>query len=97
MHSGDKAPPIVYFTLIVGEHCSHMMINRTLEHVHHNALIMSSLLIVNALNPNVALGYKTFFRFSQDFQPISWIRLNNKVKTFSLNVRTGIYLSLIAS
>ena len=30
MHSGDKASPIVYFTLLVGEHCSHMMINRTL-------------------------------------------------------------------
>ena len=29
MHSGDKASAIVYFTLLVGEHCSDMMINRT--------------------------------------------------------------------
>ena len=40
---------IAYFTLLVGEHCSHMMINKTLEHKHHNILLMSSLLIVNAL------------------------------------------------
>ena len=60
MHSGDKASPIVYFTLLGGEHCSHMMINRTLEHVHHNVLMISSLLIVNALYPNVALGYPHF-------------------------------------
>ena len=46
MHSGDKASPIVYFTLLVGENCSHMMINRTLEHVHLNVLMISSLLIV---------------------------------------------------
>ena len=49
MHSGDKASPIVYFTLLVGEHCSHMMINRTFEHVHHNVLMIFSLLIVNAV------------------------------------------------
>ena len=60
MHSGDKASPIVYFTLLVREHCSHMMINRTLEHVHHNVLMIFSLLIVNALYPNVALGYPHF-------------------------------------
>ena len=56
MHSGDKASPIVYFTLLVGEHCSHMKINRTLEHVHHHALMISSSLIVNALYPNDAPG-----------------------------------------
>ena len=49
MHSGDKASPIVYFTLLVGEHCSHVMINRALEHVYHDVLMISSLLIVNAL------------------------------------------------
>ena len=50
MHSGDKASPIFYFTLLVGEHSSHEMINRTLEHVHHtrNVLMISSLLIVIA-------------------------------------------------
>ena len=31
---------IAYFTLLVGEQCSHMMINRTLEHKHHNVLMM---------------------------------------------------------
>ena len=68
MHSGDKASPIVYFTLIVGEHCSHMMINRTLEHVHHNVLMISSFIIVNALYPNVALGYPHFsYSKIQDF------------------------------
>ena len=51
---------IAYFTLLVGEHCSHMMINRTLEHKHHNALMTSSLFIVNALYPNVALGFPHF-------------------------------------
>ena len=61
MHSDDKASPmIVYFTLLVGEHCSHMMINRTLEQVHHNVLMIFSLLIVNALYPNVALRYPHF-------------------------------------
>ena len=30
---------IAYFTLLVGEHCSHMMINRAFEHKHHNVLI----------------------------------------------------------
>ena len=60
MHSGDKALLIVYFTLLVGEHCSHMMINRKLEHVHHNVLMISSFLIVNALYPNVSLGYPDF-------------------------------------
>ena len=34
---------IAYFTLLVGEHCSHMIINRTLEHKHHNVLIISSM------------------------------------------------------
>ena len=43
--------------LLVGEHCSHMMINRTLEHKHHNVLMILSLLIVNALYSNVALGF----------------------------------------
>ena len=37
---------IAYFTLLVGEHCSHKIINRTLEHKHHNALMIYSLLIV---------------------------------------------------
>ena len=60
MQSSDKASPIVYFTLLVGEHCSHMMINSTLVHVHHNVLMISLLLIVNALYPNVALGYPHF-------------------------------------
>ena len=58
MHSGDKASPIVYFTFLVGEHCSHMIINRTFEHVHHYVSMISSLLIVNALYPNVALEYQ---------------------------------------
>ena len=54
-----------------------MMINRTLEHVHHNALMISSLLIVNALYeyPDVALSthaflkakFKTFSRFFPGF------------------------------
>ena len=60
MQSSDEASPIVYFTLLVGEHCSHMMINRTLEHVHHNVLMISLLFIVNALYPNVVLGYPHF-------------------------------------
>ena len=73
---------IAYFTLLAGEHCSHMMINRTLENTHHNVLIISSMLIVNALYPNVVLGFphsflkanlKTFSRFLQDFLPIPWI------------------------
>ena len=51
---------IAYFTLLVGEHCSHMMINRTLEHKHHNVLMTYSLLIVNALYPNVTLGFPHF-------------------------------------
>ena len=51
---------IADFTLLVGEHCSHMMINRTLEHTHHDVLMISSLLIVNALYPNVALVYPHF-------------------------------------
>ena len=51
---------IAYFTLLVGEQCSHMMINRTLEHKHHNVLMISSLFIVNALYPNVALGFPRF-------------------------------------
>ena len=51
---------IAYFTLSVGEHCSHMMIDRTLEHKHHNDLMISSLSIVNALYPNVAQGFSQF-------------------------------------
>ena len=51
---------IAYFALLVGVHCSHMMINRTLEHKHHNLLMISLLLIVNALYPNVALGFPHF-------------------------------------
>ena len=47
---------IAYFTLLVGEHCNHVMINRTLEHKHHILLMISSLLIVNALYPNVTLS-----------------------------------------
>ena len=50
---------IAYFTLLVGEQCSHMMINRTLKHKLHNDLI-SSLLIVNSLYPNVAQGFPHF-------------------------------------
>ena len=82
---------IAYFTDLVGEHCSQMMINRTLEHKHHNVLMISSLLFVNAFYPNVVTTvffkakFKTFSRFFQDFQPISWIRLNNKIKTYSLS------------
>ena len=53
---------IAYFTLLVGEHCSKMMINRTFGHKHHNVLMISSLLIVNALYPNVALGFPHFFK-----------------------------------
>ena len=45
---------IAYLTLLVGEHCSHMMINRTWEHKHYNVLMISLLLIVNALYPNDA-------------------------------------------
>ena len=51
---------MVYFTLLVGEHCTHLIINRTLEHKHRNVLMISSLLIVNALYPNVALGFPHF-------------------------------------
>ena len=52
---------IAYFTLlVVGEHCNHMMINRTLEHKHHNVLMISSMLIVNTLYLNVALGFPHF-------------------------------------
>ena len=76
---------IAYFTLLVGEYCTYLIINRTLEHKHHSVLMIYSLLIVNALYPNVALGFPHFSEnqnsfFSQDFQPISWIRLNNKIK-----------------
>ena len=38
---------IAYFTLLVGEYCNHMMINRILEHKHHSVLMISLLLIVN--------------------------------------------------
>ena len=48
---------MAYLTLLVGEQCSYMMINRPLEHKHHNVLMISSLIIENALNPNVALGF----------------------------------------
>ena len=51
---------IAYFTLLVGAHCSHVMINTTLEHKHHNVLMISLLLIVNALYPNIALGLPHF-------------------------------------
>ena len=51
---------IAYFTLLVEEISSHVMINRTLKHKHHNVLMISSLLIVNALYPNVALGFPHF-------------------------------------
>ena len=51
---------IAYFTLLVGEHCSHMMINMTLEHLHHNVLMISILLIVNVLYPNVAVVFPYF-------------------------------------
>ena len=71
MHSGDKASPIVYFTLLVGEYCSHMMIKRKLQHVHHNVLMISSLLIVNALYPNGALGYPQNSRLFLGFSRIS--------------------------
>ena len=51
---------IAYFTLLVGEHCSHSMKNRRLEHKHHKLLMISSLLIVNVLYHNVALGFPHF-------------------------------------
>ena len=73
---------IAYFTLFVGEQCSHMMINRTLEYKHHNVLMISSLLIVKVLFKQNSRLFPGFF---QDFQPIFWIRLNNKIKTFSLS------------
>ena len=61
---------IAYFTLLVGEHCSHMIINRTLEHKHHNVLMILSLLIVIALYPNVALEFPHLFKtFFQVFFP----------------------------
>ena len=41
---------IAYFTFLEEEHFSHMMINRAFEHKHHNVLMISSLLIVNANN-----------------------------------------------
>ena len=31
---------IAYFTLLVGEHCSRMMINGAFEHKHHNVLFV---------------------------------------------------------
>ena len=49
---------IAYFTLLVGEHCSHMMINRKLEHKHHTVLMISSLLIVIALSRVPTLFFK---------------------------------------
>ena len=51
---------IAYFTLLVGEHCSYMMINRTLEHKYHNDIMIPSLLIVNSLYPYVAQGFPHF-------------------------------------
>ena len=63
---------IAYFTLLVGELCSLKMINRTLEHKHHNVLRISSLLIVNVLYPNVALGFLHFSQSKiQDFFQVS--------------------------
>ena len=33
---------IAYFNLSVGEYCSQMMINRILEHKHHNDFVISN-------------------------------------------------------
>ena len=64
---------IAYFTLLVGEHCSHMMINKTLEHNHHKVLMISSLLIFIVLYPNVALGSPHFSLSKlQAFLKIFW-------------------------
>ena len=65
---------IAYFTLLVGEHCSRMMINGAFEHKHHNVLMICSLLIVYTLYPNVVptLFLKQNSRlFSMFFPP--WI------------------------
>ena len=78
MHSGDKASPIVYFTLLVGEHCGHMMINRTLEHVHHNVLINSSLLIVNALYPNGWSRVPTLFLKQNSRLFLGYFQISNR-------------------
>ena len=51
---------IAYFTLLVVEQCSHMMINKTMEHKHHNVLMISSLSIIIALYRYVALGFRHF-------------------------------------
>ena len=51
---------IAYFTLLVGEHCTHLITNRTLEHKHYNVLMISSLLIVDAYYPYVAQGFPHF-------------------------------------
>ena len=50
---------IAYLTLLVEEHCSPMIINRTLEHKHYN-VFNNDFFIVNALYPNVALGFPHF-------------------------------------
>ena len=60
-HSSRKKELLIaYFTLLVGEHCSHMMENRRLEHKHHTVLMISSLLIVTVLYHNVTLGFPHF-------------------------------------
>ena len=46
---------IAYLTLLVGGHCSHMMINRTFEYKHRIVLMLSSLLVVD-----VVLGFQCF-------------------------------------
>ena len=53
---------IAYFTLLVGEYCSNMMINKTLKHKQHNVIMISALLIVNPLYPYVALGSPLFLK-----------------------------------
>ena len=78
---------IAYFTLLMGEHCTHLIINGSLEHKHHNVLMISKLLIVNALYPNVALGFphfslskiQDFFEFfSPEFPSYIFMELDGK-------------------
>ena len=45
---------IAYSTLLVGEHCSHMVIIRAFQDKHHNVLMIPLLLIVNTEYPDVA-------------------------------------------
>ena len=82
---------IAYFTLLVGEHCSHMMINRTLEHEHHTVLMISSLLIVNALYPNLTLGVPHFSeRKNQDsFQ--GFFRISNRYLGYVLTTQLNYF------